>query len=332
MTLLRVTALAAVVLAPAVALANPHLERAKTALDDLQFEEAYDALDEALRAGDSEVEQTLEIYQLLGEVAAALGQEDEAVDAFELLLTLAPKHRLRDGVSPKIREPFDQARSRVDGRESLRLSCEVTSKDPMTLVVVVRSNPLDLATGALVVDGGGDNRAPLVAGSASITLAIGGRASRVGLTDESGNQIAIMKASQCADDVEVVLTDPTPSPKPADDDGSILGHWALWGGVAIACGAAGTYFGLQAQSDVDELNVIYANSGDYEYSEAMDKEDSARRNALFANIGFVAAGGAAIAAGVLLLRSGDDNPAKDEMVVAPTATPDGVGVMFAMPF
>lgn len=331
MTLLRVSALAAVVLAPAVALANPQLERAKAALDDLQFEDAYDALDEALRAGDSDVEQTVEIYRLLGEVAAALGQADEATDAFEILLTLDPEHQLSEGVSPKISEPFENARSRVDGRGSLRFSCEITSKDPMTVEVVADANPLDLAAGGFVVDGRGETREPLVAGSASITLDVGERAIEVGIADESGNRIAVVSASECDDDTEVVLTEPTP-PKPRDDGGSMFGHWALWGGVAVAFGAAGMYFGLQASSDVDELSDIYANSAEYEFSEAVEMEDSARRNALFANIGYAAAGGAAIVAGVLLLRRGNDEPAAREVVVAPTATPHGMGVTIAMPF
>ncbi len=332
MTLLRVATIAAVALAPAVALANPQLERARAALDDLQFEDAYDALDEALRAGDSDLEQTVEIYRLLGEVAAALGQQDEAADAFEILLTLDPEQQLPEGVSPKISEPFENALSRVDGRDPLRFSCEITSNDPMTVQVIVDSNPLDLAVGGFVVDGGGESREPLVAGSASITLEVGERPIQVGLADESGNRIAAVPASECEDETEVVLTDLAPPVEPKDDGGSILGHWALWGGVAVAFGAAGTYFGLQATSDVDELNDIYANSAEYEYSEAVEMEDSARRNALFANIGYAAAGGAAIVAGVLLLRRGSDEPAAREVVVAPTATPHGMGVTIAMPF
>lgn len=73
-------------------------------------------------------------------------------------------------------------------------------------------------------------------------------------------------------------------------------------------------------------------SAEHEYSEAVEMEDSARRNALFANIGFAAAGGAAIVAGVLLMRGRGDKPAADEVVVAPTATPRGLGVTIAMPF
>jgi hypothetical protein len=88
---------------------------------------------------------------------------------------------------------------------------------------------------------------------------------------------------------------------------------------------------LQARADVDELNEMYADSARHEYADVAELEDRARRHALWANIGFGAAAAAAIASGVLFLRSGDEG-ASDAAAVTPIAGADAVGVAFALPF
>src|SRR5690606_19646089 len=73
-------------------------------------------------------------------------------------------------------------------------------------------------------------------------------------------------------------------------------RWWLWGGAAAVFALAGTYFGLEVRSDRDAHAALLADSANHRYQEAYDVEQSMRRNALFANISFSAAGAAAIAA------------------------------------
>lgn len=335
MSSLRVTAVAivAMVAAPLRADANPALDRAREALDELEYRAAYDALDEALEAGTNTRAEMIEIYRLRGEVAASLGNTDDAVRAFESLLALDPDARLADGVSPKIGKPFATARRKAADRGALALDCEITAHDPTTVVVTARQNQLGLAVTGILGDDDDAAGKRLTRGRATIEASEGTEPTTVGLADAAGNHLATSSVFDCKDTSSVILDEPKPEPKP-DSGGSILGHWALWGGVAVALGATGTYFGLETRSDVDELNEMYANSGEYQYADVQAVEDRAHRNALYANIAFGAAGAAAIASGVLWLTrdTGDGEPENRDVVVAPTWGAHDVGFAVAVPF
>jgi hypothetical protein len=74
-----------------------------------------------------------------------------------------------------------------------------------------------------------------------------------------------------------------------------LRPWYLaTGGVAIASLGIATYFGLEARAGNRELDRINAMPEDYQFSDAVEVRDQARRDALIANI----AGGIGIASAV----------------------------------
>lgn len=82
---------------------------------------------------------------------------------------------------------------------------------------------------------------------------------------------------------------------PRDEAPASLRPWYLaTGGIAIASLATATYFGLEARAGNRELDRINAMPGNYQFSDAVEVRDRARRDALIANI----TGGIGIASAV----------------------------------
>lgn len=311
--------------------ANPDLARARAALDRLEYNDALEALDKALRRGGNSPEAVAEIYRLEGEVAAALGREGEAVKSFERLLTLDPDARLGSGVSPKIVEPFREARSRVAAREPLKVRCEVDRGPPAKVSIVSQSDPLEMVRGMVALRAG--KAEPLSPGDEdpfTLVLPPDARAKLVAAADEFGNQLWRSPIADCTDATftgqpAVTIREPKPARRP------LYEHWGLWAGVALVTGALGTYFGLEASSTVDELERMNADSSNHEFADAEELEDRARRNALWANIAFAAAGASAVAATILYLRRSRGHTER-AAVLTPAAGSDSVGVTLVLPF
>lgn len=328
---LAAAAIATVCLVSSSVLAGPALDRARAALDELRYEDAATALDEALREGANAPEATAEIYRLIGEVSAALGDRQRAVDAFDRLLALDPDAALREGVSPKLQEPFDEARARAGAREPLSLRCAIADD---AIEVQVTTNPLGMAVAAYQSGSGAVDTAELDGGNAVIVVVDPVLVESVGLLDEHGNRLVAVAAAACEQEMAAPgrRGTATRGREARDGGGSIAGHWALWGGVAVGFAAAGTYFALDTRAKVDELDEMVANSSAYEYAEARALEDDARRSALFANIGFAAAGVTAIVSGVLLYRDRERATERANLTVAPTVGPGGAGVRVGVRF
>src|SRR5437870_5819451 len=106
-----VIVLALLVSARAFAEGNPYLGRAKEYLEELKYDKANEALDQALKFGANGPAELVQIYRMWGEVAAALGDAADAEKYFTRLLSLEPSAALPEGVSPKISAPFDAARA-----------------------------------------------------------------------------------------------------------------------------------------------------------------------------------------------------------------------------
>lgn len=86
------------------------LERAENAYQEIDFEGVRTHAIEALRNGGLEPAQLARVYELLGVASSALGDADGARDYFVRMLWLDPDAQLDESVSPRMREPYLEAR------------------------------------------------------------------------------------------------------------------------------------------------------------------------------------------------------------------------------
>jgi hypothetical protein len=250
-----------------------------------------------------------------GIVDAAEGQTAAATTAFGKWLTLDPKASLPAGTSPKITRPFDAAKDQARNREPVKVKTETTA-DPPTVTLVVLSDPFMMISKVRVhvrADAGtwrtveGKKKLP-------IDLPKGNRLDLyVEALDDSGNRVAVLGST----DVPIVITGgheevavkkpdegkPLPPPPPRGETHArpLYLKWWMWTGAAVAVGAGGAYFGLQARSETDKLNDLNLHSQDHTFDEAKAVENDARRDILLFNVSMGVAGAFAIGAAVLYL-------------------------------
>src|SRR5688572_17902368 len=113
---------------------------ARAALDKSDYLGARDALTRALAAGDNARDALVEIHRMTGIVAGALGETAAATEAFERMLSLAPKAELPAGTSPKIAKPFAAARASAKKAGPLEVKAS-TSAAPPTVTVTIARDP-----------------------------------------------------------------------------------------------------------------------------------------------------------------------------------------------
>jgi hypothetical protein len=353
--LLRLLApLACVLLWQSAALAaNPNLERARRQLDDLKYDEAAASLEQALRVGESGPKELAEIYLLSAQVAAARGDDAAAEDFFRHLLALAPETKLPAGVSPKIAQPFQSARSFIEQRLPIAVRWE---QDPSgsAVRVLVDADPLSMVHGAEVVwlEDGSPKRV-VRHGNAPYVIPVPKQSDlelRIAAVDEFGNHIAefgsvkkpLVIDTSNAKDVVV-------KPKEGDGGGGggggggpgdggggrpVIAKWWLWGGVSLVAAGAGTYFGLDvlaAKQEIEDLNAKSLAGGEpVQFSEAKAIQDRGDRSALLANVSFGVAGAAAVAAVILFVTEPKASaPAeKDQARLVPAVGGDRVGLVW----
>jgi hypothetical protein len=293
-----------------------NLADARKAVDASDYDAAKTAIDKALADGTQGPDDLADLYRMKGIVDAAEGSTAAATTAFGKWLALDPKAALPAGTSPKIVRPFDAAKDQAKMREPIKVKTETTS-DPPTVKLVVVSDPFMMISKVRVhvrADGGkeqtleGRKKLP-------IELPKGKRLDLyVEALDDNGNRVAVLGSS----DVPIVITGagghdevvvtkaepgprdkPLPPPPPAAHERPLYLKWWMWTGVAVAIGAGGTYFGLQARSETDRLDKLNADSQDHTFDEAKAVESDARRDVLLFNIGMGVAGAFAIGAAVL---------------------------------
>jgi len=286
--------------------AETSLEQARRDVEGSDYLAARAALVSALDAGTASPEEVAEIYKLSGIVEGALGNEKQATAAFARWLSIDPKGTLPAGTSPKITRPYDAA-----SREPVKVKVETSAAPPEVTLVIV-GDPAHLITRArvfVIADGKPEAKVE-GAGSDSIKLPLpaGKRLDlRVQALDEHGNRIVELGST----DVPIVITGGAGTTEPVKPK-TIAKHapeverplylrWWLWGAVGVAFAGAGTYFGIQARSDANDLSALNAASQQHVFTEATDLESRARREALFCNIGLAAGGAFAIGATVLYL-------------------------------
>jgi hypothetical protein len=330
---------ATLALAVLLALGSPveagPVDDAKAAIDESDYPKARDVLAAALASGAHGREELTEIYRMSGIVIGALGDEQAATDAFQRALALSPKVTLPPGTSPKITRPFAAAQDLAKEGGPLEIKSETASAPPSVTVVVV-SDPLSMIARVrvtAVVDGRPEQTFDRPASErTTIELPAGARLDvRVAVVDEHGNRLAELgsrevpivilgRGARPGPGGGTVVRGPPEGPRPPSPPRSprpLYLRWWMWAGGAIAFGAAGTLFGLDAVLAKGELDDLNRNSIAHSFDEAKDVEGRARRGVLLANIGWGAAGALAIGAGILYLTEPRAARGERRVTVAP---------------
>lgn len=352
---MRLAAAAAVLaallgLAPLSAEAGPNqpLERARHELEELRYGDALKSLERALRVGNSSPGQLVEIYRLLGEVRASLGQPARAIGAFERALAIDPDVSIDRGVSPRIRKPFVEAKERAAEKGPIQISHELR-EEPRMVVLQVESDPHDMTAGGRAIFWTESDRSVEVIGkgSSEIELVVpDGAVSFAGaIVDEFDNRLA--EIGRPSDRVPLVETKDQvveDEDGDGDEDGAgegpgggtpIYEEWWAWGGLAAGFAGAAAAFGVSAQGSVDDIQERVDESQSFEFAEVKRLEDRARERALLSNIGWGLAGACAAAAVYFFVTEdeGDGGPEEPpEAAVTPSVSGDSVGVKATLTF
>jgi len=346
-----IVAVAVVVMIGGPARADTPLDQARAALDRSDYLGARTALGEALASGKLGRDELAELYRMSGVVAGALGETDAATEAFERMLALSPKAELPAGTSPKIARPFAAAQAYYKDHSPLVIEVG-TSAAPPTVTVHLTSDPLgmiDRVQAISRVDGGREeiNEQP---GDPTVTVELrhGRRIDvRVVALDEHRNRLVEVGTEKVPlvivgkdvpverpvpDEHTVVEAPHRPPPPGPHHARPIYARWWLWGGIAVAFAGGGTYFGLAARTAADDLDRLNAQSSMHSFTEATALESRARRDVLFANVGFGLAGAAAIAATILFLTDSGAPPKERAISAAPVPLVGGGAVVLEVPF
>jgi hypothetical protein len=340
------------------------LDKAREAMGELRYEDAGKALDRAIKSGTNTPAEMVEIYLMQGEVRASLGDDDAAAEAFERALVLDASAELREGLSPKIREPFTAARRAMKGKKSLTIVHRIIDPDPPVIAVVVQDDPLKMLVGARIVYWTEDGDAPRsVAGSGAeridLTLVAGAKRFVVAGIDRHGNRLIELgsesepltldvdsggmaepgsgsgsesgsgsdsgSGSESGSGSDSGSESGSVSASSSGGSDSIVTRWWLWGGVAVVAGGIGVWAGLSARSALSDLDEMREHSQDFEFSEARSVADRAESRALIANIAFTATAAAAITAGVFWYLD-RDSTSDSRTALVPVLAPDHAGV------
>jgi hypothetical protein len=124
-----------------------------------------------------------------------------------------------------------------------------------------------------------------------------------------------------------------PGEPPTSEDRGATRRWIgiSVGAAGLVAAGVGTVFGLSAKSKLDASNDGHCNAADYCYAEGLSMRKDAENAATLSTILFVA-GGAALAAGVVLYVTAPKHPSAAGLVVAPAPVAGGGGALVRATF
>ena len=299
---------------------SPALAEARAAMELAEFPGAIAELERALERGGLQPVDLRECHRLRGEALVALGRPEEARDAFTSLLVLDPAAELGSLVSPKIVDELESARQALAGQ---RLAAEALVGERADQVVLqIVSDPLSMAVEVELAYAGPRGRqarvrSQLIEGKAIFDVPTGASGTlQIALLDGYGNvldtyAIEYVPEAIVAPAVPVAARAGTP----------LWSRWWVWAAGSAGAAVVGGAFGVASKNAENRLDTVLATPGDHFYSEAVALEDSARSRARWANVGFAAAGGLAIASAYFFWRGGESEPGTT--TIAPST--DGTG-------
>lgn len=308
--------------------ADNAVKKAESQLADLRFEEASETAVSALKKGSRGPSEVVALYMLLGQISASMSKDKDAVSYFHNALSISSDAALPAGASPKLSEPFDKAKARIEGTTPIALEYEV--EEDGRVIVTISSDPANLVGGAaLIYKEAGKEQIKKGRGRDTVKMKVpeGATDLQIVAVDLYGNQINTATALDLeSDGEETVVQD-----KATERRGRpLFSRWQLYAGLTVGAAIGGGYFAFKTKSLVDDAEALEDGS---EFTQAKKLEDRAKTKALYANIGFVAA---ALLAGttywVYTTKSGDSEKAPTTTSITPYLSPTEVGVAAALHF
>lgn len=306
-----------------VALADKAIEKAKGQIADLRFDAAKGTATAALKKGTRGPNDVVDLYMLLGEVSASMGNDKDAENYFHSALSINLSATLEAGASPKLSEPFEAARRRLTGAEPITLDYE--SFDEGRVVVSVVSDPAKLVGGAaLLYTENGEDQTKKGRGADKVNMKVpdGATDLKIVALDRYGNQLN--EPIELEVESESGGTSNLGAGKTSKPGRPLFNRWQLYAGLSVVAAATGGYFAIKSKGFVDDAEALEDGS---EFSKAKQLEDFAKEKALYANISFVAA---ALLAGttywVYATKSGSTEKPPAKATISPYLTSDEAGI------
>lgn len=318
---MRVALFAVAILAGVAHADSSQLAKAREAIDGVNYTEARTQLDAALAGGGLTAAETAEAHRLLGNTLAVIGKPDEAEQAYQRYLALDPRAELATTAPAKQRRPFEAARAFVAERGALEVAATRTQT---AIEVAINSDPLSMAAFATLHPKDPVSRVALGAGTVSLPAAPTAL-TRVTILDARGNTLVEIEVpvlgTPVGPGVSVVVQRSEPASPP------IYRRWPVWAVPAVAFGAVGAYFVVQARDGQADVKAIAGTHGEFFASELADAESRRDRSRLLAGVLLGGAVACAATAVVMLVTAPNE-----DRVIAPTAIHGGAGVVFHAQF
>jgi hypothetical protein len=318
-------------IALALGASNPHLVKARALFDEMNADEAAEALEKAWASNNLSRPEVIEILELQGVIAASLGQAPKARKFFRKLLVIDPEHRLAGTfLGPKVTAIFDDEKVRLPIAGSLQFG-ELSEVNNRQLVVSigarVMADPIKLGrTVRFHVQAADGSFEPhdvsLESGRASFEVNVPQVSWWAELLGDKNRVLAVAGSAaephvskRAPANYEPTDPDMPGARKAAPSDSGPVLRYAAYGlaGAGVLAIGGGVLFGLQSSSARAQIDSASRDDAGRVNGltrvQALDLQGKAIQSATLANVCYV--GGLALAgAGVgLYLMTGDEKVA-----------------------
>ena len=251
---------------------SPRLAEARSAIDNVRYDDARRLLVDAVNAGGNSPTALRQIYELSASTAVVLGQRELAEQYYRRWLALDPAAKLADGAAPKLQEAFVAAQSYMAAHGRLVVKAE--RRSPTEIEVIAESDPLAMANAAAL-----EGTSPTTFADHRVRLTTEANvAARVVVLDDRGNQLAEIAVARF-DPVARPIRDPIRRDPETTTSQSFIRRWTTWAVPSAACLIAGSVFGIVALTKQTTLEDSLDHSGEHFFRDVDDDHKSIRRNA-----------------------------------------------------
>jgi hypothetical protein len=301
--------------------ANAGLAAAERAYQAVDFPGTREQAQHTLEAGGATPQQTARLHVLLGISAAALGDVDDAKQHFVAALAVDPRLRLDKSLSPKIRDPYLEARGYWSAAGE-RLGLRASPTNDRTHLVARLQDPASLVSDLqlrLNATGSREITELTLEPTAETRFAVPARLREhdyeyvLRALDRYGNVI-----SECGSDADPELVRQG-AHDAARSEGARGRSYLLPVALAVTglgAVAAGVVFNVKREQAAHEWNGPGCENPGSTRQQQCESVDSRIQSDERLTIGFYAGGGALIAGSVIALLAGRPAPAPTERASA----------------